>query len=94
MAFSSTVAWKSVLGNMRAVCISMVADSGNGDTSASGIGGGITTVYSAILSPISMATAAPKVKIGINNAGTANVGGVSVSACATGDVFYLTVFGR
>jgi hypothetical protein len=93
MAFSSTVAYKSVFGNTRVVCLSMVADSANGDTVASGVAG-IGYAFSAHLSPISMATAAPIVKINKGNAGTSINGNVSISACATGDVFYLTIYGR
>ena len=93
MAFSSTVALKSVFGNARVTILSMVADSANGDTSASGVAG-IGYAFSAHISPISMATASPGVKINVKNAGTASAGNVSISACATGDVFYLTVYGR
>jgi len=93
MAFSSTVAFKSVFGNTRVTCLSMVADSGNGDTSATGVAG-IGYAFAAQLTPISMATGAPIVKINKLNAGTTSAGQVSISACATGDVFYLTIYGR
>ncbi len=93
MAFSSTVALKSVWGNARVVVLSMVADSANGDTTASGVAG-IGYAFAAYISPISMSTAAPKVKINVGNSATSIAGAVSVSACASGDVFYLTVIGR
>lgn len=93
MAFSSTVAFKNVAGNTRIVCLSMVADSANGDTTTSGTAG-IGYCFAAQISPVSMATGAPIIKINKNNAGSASNGNVSVSACATGDVFYLTIYGR
>lgn len=93
MAFSSTVAFKSVFGNARVVCLSMVADGANGDTSTSGVAG-IGYAFAAHLSPVSMTTGAPIVKINKLNAGTSSAGNVSISACASGDVFYLTIYGR
>lgn len=92
MAFSSTVALKSVFGNARVVVLSMVADSGSGDTSAQGTGLGY--VFAATVGPVSMATSSPKTKINVLQAGTSAAGQCTVSGISNGDVFYLTLYGR
>lgn len=90
MAYSSTVAYKGVMGNARVAVLSCVADAASGNVS----GGGIGYLFAAMLSPISMSTAAPRVKVNVLEAGTAAAGSVGISGAVSGDVFYLTLYGR
>ena len=90
MAYSSTVAYKGVMGNARVAVLSCVADAASGNVS----GGGIGYLFVAMLSPISMSTAAPRVKVNVLEAGAAAAGSVGISGAVSGDVFYLTLYGR
>jgi hypothetical protein len=90
MAYSSTVNLKSVFGNARMAVLSCVADAASGNVS----GGGLGYLFAAALTPVSMATAAPRVKLNSLEAGTAAVGSVGLSGLVSGDVFYLTLYGR
>lgn len=94
MAYSNTVALKSVFGNARVAILSCVADAASGNVS----GGGVAYLFAATLSPISMSTANsiyyPRVKINVLEAGTAANGSVGLSGLTSGDVFYLTLYGR
>jgi hypothetical protein len=90
MAYSSTVAFKGVMGNARVAVLSCVADAASGNVS----GGGVAFIFNALFTPISCATAAPRVKINVLEAGTAAVGSVGISGLAANDVFYVTLFGR
>lgn len=80
MAFTVTKT-NSVFGNKAVAICEVTADAASGT---------IVTGFGAIdgysLSPISMATASPLIK---KSGGT-----ITVSAAASGDNFYLTVYGR
>lgn len=94
MAYSATVNYKGVVGNVRMVILSCVADGATGDIS----GGGIGFLYAAQISPVSMTTANSvayvRVKINALSAGTAAVGSVGFSGLVSGDAFFVTMFGR
>lgn len=91
MAYSSTVALKSVFGNARVVVLSCTADGVSGAVQAPGIG----YAFSAHLSPVSMTSfTGPVVKVNLSAASATANGSVFVSNITSGDAFYLTVFGR
>ena len=71
----------SVFGNQRVVICNVSADAASGSFAP---GVGVIDGYS--LSPISMATAAPLIKISGSS--------IVVSNAANGDNFYLVVYGR
>jgi len=89
MAYTISTAWKSVYGNTRVICQSVTADSASG-TIATGLG----YIFSSELSPISMATASPLVKVNLNGTNSTTVGSVNLNGVASGDVFYLVSTGR
>jgi hypothetical protein len=72
---------KTVWGNMRVHICNVTTDAASGT-----IPTGLTQIAGYSLAPISMATAAPLMK--------ASGGTITVSAAASGDNFFLTVYGR
>lgn len=78
------------MGNVRMAVLSCVADAASGNVS----GGGVGYIFSAQVDPISMVTASPRVKANVLEAGTAAVGSVGLSGLTSGDVFYITLFGK
>lgn len=89
MAFTVSVNHKVNLGNMRVHMISCSVDSASGN-----IATGLNVVNHVNICPISMATAAIVVKRNIGSGATAVNGTVNINGAASGDVFYLTVWGR
>lgn len=88
MAF--TIGRENVLANKREVILSCSVDSasGNIDTGLSvvdGFGG---------LTPVSMATAAIVLKRNVGSGATSRPGIVNINGAASGDVFFLHVYGR
>lgn len=72
---------KTVLGNLRCHICNVTADAASGT-----IPTGLSTIAGYSIAPISMATASPLMK--------ASGGTITVSAAASGDNFFVTVFGR
>lgn len=93
MAYTFSVAVQSVFGNVRCNVLSCTADAISGSVQATGMG----VLLGAVLAPISMATIAngsPRVKINLSSTSAVLNGSVFVSNVTSGDVFYLTVYGR
>ena len=89
MAFNVGVNHKMNLGNKRVHLISCSVDSASGN-----IATGLSVVDHVAISPISMATAAIIMKKNIGSGATAVNGTININGAATGDVFFLTVYGR
>jgi hypothetical protein len=80
MAFTVS-ANKSVFGNKLVHICTVTADAASGTVPT-----GMTAVEGWTLGPLSMATSAIKI--------AASAGTVTISNAASGDAFYLTIFGR
>ena len=89
MAFTITSVAKTVFGNKRVVDFRVTADA-----ATQAIDTGLGFVESAIFTPESMTTAAGKMRLNQLAAGTASAGYIAISGVASGDVFYLKVFGQ
>jgi len=91
MAYTATLTKKTVFGDERVQQYIVTADAASG-TVATGLGNLSQIHWSAK----SIATGATpiRVRMNANAAGTASLGTVGVSGCASGDEFYLTVYGR
>lgn len=89
MAYSKVSKFKSVFGNKRVEGYLVTADAASGAVDT-----GLSVVEVAHVSPVSMATAAIKAKANLNSGATALNGSVMFSAAASGDDFYLVVYGR
>jgi hypothetical protein len=72
---------KTVFGNLRVHVCNVTADAASGT-----IPTGLTTIVGYSIAPVSRATAAPLMK---SSGGT-----ITVSNAASGDNFFVTVFGR
>lgn len=79
----------SVFGNKRVSVLSCSVDSASGN-----IDTGLSVVDGYAMAPISMATAAIIMKRNVGSNSTAIPGLINIGAAASGDVFFLTVFGR
>lgn len=90
MAFTGTTIQKTVFGTLRIAIVSCTADALSGSVAAAGLG----FIYAVGFAPVSMATAGVQIYINQNASGTASNGNVKVSGCASGDAFFLTVYGR
>lgn len=77
------------IGNKRAVLISVSVDSASGN-----IVTGLKTVDHVAMSPISMATTAILLKRNIGSNSTSVPGTVNINGAVSGDVFFLTCYGR
>lgn len=90
MAYTKSVLSTSVWGNKRVVVLQVTADAASGAVE-SGLG-----VIESIggLAPVSMATAAIKLKQNLNSGTTALNGSVMVSSAVSGDVFNIVCIGR
>ena len=79
----------TVLGNKRVALLSCSVDSASGNVET-----GLGVVDHVALCPISMATAAIVLKKNIGSGATARAGMININGAASGDVFFLTVYGR
>jgi len=90
MAYTVSMLAKDVFGSKRAHLIKVTADAASGvfDT-------GLGVVEAFVTGDTSMATASPVLYIntGEDSSSTSN-GFIFCSSCATGDAFFLTVYGR
>lgn len=89
MAFTVSVNHKMNIGNKRVHLISCSVDSPSGNIST-----GLNVVDHVAICPISMTTAAIVLKKNVGSNSTAINGTINLNAGATGDVFFLTVYGR
>lgn len=90
MAYTLSKLQQTVFGNERIYVASCSADAASGVVSM-----GFKVIDWAIISPISMATAAIKVKINkLANGTTASNGDIGMSSAASGDDFFLYVAGH
>lgn len=89
MAYSATVVRKTVFGNERVVIFDVTADAQSGVVDCGMYVDGFT------VGPISMATLSlVKFRPNINAASAASNNNIMISGAASGDRFYLTVFGH
>ncbi len=89
MAYSFTQAATTVFGNQRVVQGVLAADGASGVVSF-----GLGTITHVQVTPKSAATVGVRVKINGLAAGTSSAGDLGISGAASGDDFYVTVFGR
>ena len=89
MAYTSTEQKNEVFGASRVRFLKISADAVSGVVDS-----GMSVVYAAHISPISMATSGVKVKANASSASATQPGKVNVADAASGDDFYLTVYGR
>jgi hypothetical protein len=89
MAYSATVANKSVYGDARVHHLVVTADAAAGSVDT-----GLGLVHAIQLTLKSATTAAIKTRINVLESATAAAGYVAISGAASGDEFFLTVFGR
>jgi translation initiation factor 1 (eIF-1/SUI1) len=88
MAFTVSRTFSS-FGNKKVAMISCSVDSASGNVET-----GLSVVEHVSFAPISMATAAIVLKKNIGSGATARNGMVNINGAASGDVFYLTCYGR
>lgn len=79
----------SVYGNKRVALLSCSVDSASGNVDT-----GLSVVDGFSLAPISMATSAILMKKNVGSGATSRPGIINIGAAASGDVFFLTVFGK
>jgi hypothetical protein len=79
----------TVFGNKKVSLLSCSVDSASGNVDS-----GLGVVDHVSICPISMATSAIILKKNIGSGATARNGIININAAASGDVFYLTVYGR
>lgn len=79
----------TVLGNKRVALISLSVDSASGNVVT-----GLKVVDHVSICPISMATAAIVVKRNVGSGATSVPGTININGAASGDVMFLTVYGR
>jgi hypothetical protein len=89
MAFTATKLKGSVHGDQRVEQYLVAADAASGSVAT-----GLKYVDCVTFAPKSMATAGGKIKANLNDASATANGTVFVSSVASGDDFYLVVFGR
>jgi len=89
MAYTTSFLVKTVFGDKRVHGIRLTADA-----ATQAVDTGLSYIDTVTLAPQSLSTAAIKVAINELAAGTASVGYVGISGCASGDEFILTVFGK
>lgn len=80
---------QSVFGNKRVVMISCSVDSSSGNVDT-----GLSMIDAVTLAPVSMATAGINLKRNTGSGATSRPGILNVNSAATGDSFFLVVYGR
>jgi len=79
----------TTLGNKKVAFLSCSVDSASGN-----IDTGLGVVDHVSICPISMASAAIVLKKNIGSGATSRPGVININGAASGDVFFLTVYGR
>lgn len=89
MAYTATLIKQSIMGNERSALYNVTADAASGV-----VGTSFGLVDAVVMGPISMATASPKVRINTNILSAASNGNIFISSAASGDNFFVIVYGR
>ena len=89
MAWTNAVKNNTVWGNMRIVVMSCTADAATYNVNTT-----LKYVYGFSLNPGSLSTAGVKAYANSGAGGTAMVGYIGCSGFVSGDVFYITAYGR
>lgn len=89
MAYTAVIAKQTVHGDQRTIQYEITADAASGSVAT-----GLQYIDSIQVTPISMATTAGKFRRNLNAASAAANGSVMVSSIASGDVFYMQVYGH
>ncbi len=89
MAFTVTKVFATVHGNQRVEGYEVTADAASG-VMATGLG----YINGVAVAPVSAATAGGKFKRNLDASSATANGSVFVSSVASGDVFFVTIFGR
>lgn len=89
MAFNNSVIHQDVVGSSRMIVYSCVADAASGLVTTP-----LGRVYATAYVPVSLTTGLMGIKQNVGAASAVCHGVVQCSGVATGDVFYLTVYGR
>jgi len=88
MAFTVTKT-PSVFGNKRAVALKIIADAATQTVET-----GLSVIEWHAVSPVSCTTASIKVYYNSNASGVQSMGVLGISGAASGDIFFVTVFGQ
>lgn len=89
MAFTVSFIAKTVFGDKRANHIRLTADAATQTVET-----GMAIIDSYNLGPVSMVTASAKIAVNSNASGVNSNGVLGISGVASGDVFFVTVYGR
>lgn len=89
MAFTATLNKTTVFGDMRVQMYTVTADAASGSVVT-----GLSNLVSLSFTPSTMATMGVHVRLNALGAATAAVGTVGFEGFVSGDVGYLTVYGR
>ena len=89
MAWTTTKVEQFNTGNVACQLWELTADSATVELDTA-----LDVIRSAVLSPASIGTANTKYGINALSAGTASNGYIAITGAASGDEFYLTVYGR
>jgi hypothetical protein len=89
VAFTISVEKKTVHGDERVHHCVVTADAAAGSVQT-----GLSYINQVVVSLKSATTAAYKARINVLESGTASVGSVALSGVASGDEFFVTVYGR
>lgn len=89
MAFTVTTTKKTVFGDERVHHMTVLADA-----TTQTIATGMAVLESIAVAHKSATSGLAKWKINVGAEGTSIVGSIGVSACVSGDEYYVTVFGR
>lgn len=89
MAYTGTIVKSTVMGNERVVLMDVTSDAASGSVVT-----GIGIIDAIAMSPISCATAGFKVKANLTTGSSVANGTIFMSSTASGDRFYLIVYGR
>lgn len=89
MAFTASLVASTDFGNKAVKVFNVTADAASGSVST-----GLNVVEWHSMSPVSMATAAIKIKDNLSAASAAANGSIMVSSAVNGDAFVLTAYGH
>lgn len=89
MAFTVAKIKESVVGDMRFQVLSCTADA-----ATQAVDTGLDYIYGVAFAPQSMASSPWSLRANEGAAGTSTNGSIGITGVASGDVFYVTVWGR
>lgn len=88
MAYTATKVMTTVFGNVRVVGFNVAADAASGSVAT-----GLKNVLWCDITPISMTTGAPHLKINTDATSAAAAGTIFISSAASTDNFFLVAYG-